>query len=413
MSRFGDYFSALSEPEFRKLYLGQAVSIVGTMLSYVALPFAVLSIGGTATDIGIVEACNLVSLAVVVLAGGVWADRLSRRRVMISMDFVRMVLQLVTAAVLLTGVAQIWMLAALQVGIGAAEGFFRPAYMGLMPQIVSARHLQQANALSALVNSFAITVGSVIGGVLVAAIGAGWAIGIDSLSYLASALFLLRLLPTPAGAAGAERQSFVTDLRAGAREFFSHSWLWAMVLGVSVMLFIVEAPLNVLGPVIAQEVYRGARTWGLVIAALGVGQIIGGAVALRWRPSRPMLIIGAGLALTGVPGLLLIVGASEWMIMAGMVVLGVEWGLFDPFWITAMQQHVAPELISRVSSYDYMGSLAFYPFGLAVAGPLAAWLGVDTVLWIGVASAIGLAVFLVSLPGVRGLRQVKTGSEPG
>lgn len=141
------------------------------------------------------------------------------------------------------------------------------------------------------------------------------------------------------------------------------------------------------------------------MAALGLGQIVGGALALRWRPARPLLIVGAGLALTGLPALLLVLGASEWTITAGMVVLGIEWGLYDPFWTTTMQQRVAPDLISRVSSYDYMGSLAFYPLGLAVAGPLSAWLGVSTVLWLGVAAAVGLAAFLVSLPGVRGLRR--------
>ena len=182
MSRLVDNVAALREPEFRKLFLGQAASVVGVMFTVVALPFAVLSIGGSATDIGIVEAANLVPLAVFLLAGGVWADRLPRQRVMIAADFLRAALQLTAAALLVSGSAQVWHLAVLQVAMGGAEAFFRPAYTGLVPQVVSPGRLQQANALQSLVTSGSITLGAVTAGLLVAAVGPGWAIGIDGLT---------------------------------------------------------------------------------------------------------------------------------------------------------------------------------------------------------------------------------------
>ena len=165
------------------------------MFTYVALPFAVLEIGGTATDIGIVEAANLVPLAVFLLIGGVWADRLPRQKVMLVADFLRFGLQCVTAALLITGVAEVWHLVLLQVGMGICEAFFRPASVGLVPQVVSPPLLQQANALTSLVMSGSITLGAVLAGVVVAAVGPGWGIGIDALTYLVSAVFLLRLRP--------------------------------------------------------------------------------------------------------------------------------------------------------------------------------------------------------------------------
>ncbi len=429
------WFTALGEPEFRKLFLGQAASVVGTMLTIVALPFAVLAIGGSATDIGLVEAANLVPMSVMLLVGGVWADRLPRRMVMLVADFVRAAVQVTMAALLISGWAEVWHLVALQVLMGASEAFFRPAYMGLMPQVVSLGNLQQANALTGLVASASITIGSIGAGLLVAAVGAGWAMGIDGLSYLFSAWFLIRLRPVPvarltervssvetSGGPAAESRlmaegtartaegsapapsSFLGDLRAGWSEFRSHTWLWVMVLGASLFLFMVEAPMQVLGPVVARDVYSGARTWGFAAAALGAGQMVGGALALRWRPRRPLLVVAAGLSLTALPLALMAAQAPVWLVFVGAAVLGVEWGLYDPVWMTAMQQHVAPEMLSRVSSYDYLGSLSMYPLGLALAGPLADWLGVSTVLWASAGAAVVLSAFQVSLPSVRGLK---------
>jgi MFS family permease len=405
MSLIDRNLAALTEAEFRKLYLGQAISVVGTMLTIVALPFAVLSIGGSATDIGLVEAANLVPMAIMLLVGGVWADRISRRLVMLVADFVRAGVQVATAALLLTGVAEVWHLAALQVLMGISEAFFRPAYMGLVPQTVSAERLQQANALTGLVSSASITIGSIAGGLLVAGVGAGWAIGIDALSYLLSAWFLLRLRPRPAVQDDAVGEDFIADLKAGWTEFRSHDWLWVMVLGASIFLLLVEAPLTVLGPVVAQDAYDGARTWGFAAAALGAGQVVGGVLALRWRPARPLLIVAAGMSLTALPVALLALQAPALLLYLGTAVLGVEWGLYDPFWMTAMQQHVPQEMLSRVVSYDYLGSLSMYPLGLAMAGPLADWLGTSTVLWMSAGAAVLLSVFQVSARGVRNLRQ--------
>ncbi|MCX6362589.1 MAG: MFS transporter [Actinobacteria bacterium] len=412
MASLGYSLAALGEPEFRKLFIGQATSVVGSMFRVVALPFAVLAIGGTATDIGIVEAAGLIPLIVLVLLGGVWADRLPRRTVMLVADGGRTVLQLIAAALLVAGVAHVWQLAALQVGMGVCEAFFGPAYTGLVPEVVSPPRLQQANALQGLVSSGAITLGAFLAGMLVAAIGPGWAIGIDGLSYLASAWFLLRLRPSaflgrpggkPAvdGFATAGGRAFFRDLADGWREFTSHTWIWVMVAGAALFLFAIDGPIQVLGPIVARDVYDGARTWGLTSAAMGLGQIAGGLLSLRWRPRRPMHVIAAGMSLTALPEALLALEAPVWMLYGAMAIIGVEWGLYDPFWLTCMQREVAPSMISRVSSYDYLGVLAFYPAGLALAGPLADAFGRSTVLWVSAGVAIVVSVFQLAWRDVR------------
>jgi len=423
VSKLNDSLAALGEPEFRKLFIGQATSVVGSMFRVVALPFAVLAIGGTATDIGIVEAAGMIPLIFLVLLGGVWADRLPRRMVMLAADAGRTVLQLTAATLLVAGVAQVWQLAALQVGMGVCEAFFGPAYTGLVPEVVSPPRLQQANALQGLVSSGSITLGAFLAGMLVAAVGPGWAIGIDGLSYLASAWFLLRLRPPEflgrpggkpavAGGATAGGRAFFHDLAAGWREFTRHTWIWVMVAGGALFLFAIDGPIQVLGPVVALDVYDGARTWGLTSAAMGVGQIAGGVLSLRWRPRRPMLVIAAGMSLTALPVALLALEAPAWMLYVAMSVIGVEWGLYDPFWLTCMQREVAPDMISRVSAYDYLGVLAFYPAGLALAGPLADAFGRSTVLWVSAGVAILVSVFQLAWRDVRAPHAMGPAAEP-
>ncbi len=138
--------------------------------------------------------------------------------------------------------------------------------------------------------------------------------------------------------------------------------------------------MTVLGPIVARDFYDGARTWGFLAAALGVGQIAGGVIALRWRPRRPFLVLSCGMSLTALPMAMLATTAPLWALLGAGAVLGVVWGMFDPFWLTAMQREVPPDMISRVSSYDYLGSLAFFPAGLALVGPVADLIGVSATL---------------------------------
>jgi MFS family permease len=208
------------------------------------------------------------------------------------------------------------------------------------------------------------------------------------------------------GQAPVPAAGFRDDLRLGWREFTSHTWLWVMVSGASVFLFAVEAPLTVLGPIVTRDAYAGARTWGFLAAGMGLGQIAGGAIALRWRPRRPFLVLAVGMNLAALPMAMLAITAPTWALLASAAGLGVVWGMFDPFWITAMQREVPPEMISRVSSYDYLGSLAFYPAGLAVAGPVADLIGIPATLWIAAVVAVAVSLFWVSWRDVRAVHEL-------
>jgi predicted MFS family arabinose efflux permease len=391
---------ALAERQFRRYFVGQTTSYLGDGLLPVAISFAVLDLTGSASDLGLVLAARMVPVVLFLLVGGVWADRLPRHLVMLASDIVRGAVQALLAVLLLTGTAELWHLLVLQALYGVGEAFMRPASTGLLPSIVSAERLQQANAiLAASVNS-AYIVGPAVAGVIVAAAGAGTAIAIDAATFAASTVSLA-LLHVPRAVERAQRLPFLDDLRAGWREFASRTWLWASVAVASLVLLAVVAPLMVLGPVVADRELGGAKAWGAIAAATGIGALTGSLVAARVRPRRPILAFA--VLLTG--DALLALALALTFPVAVIAVLGFVAGSMEGFaevvWITALQRRIPPAALSRVSAYDTLGSFVFMPVGFALAGPVADAVGLEAAL-VGIAvCAVVLPLMLVAVPGVR------------
>jgi predicted MFS family arabinose efflux permease len=334
------------------------------------------------------------------LAGGVVADRMSRRRVMIAADLVRLVSQGVLGLLLVSGHARLWEVAALQAVLGAATGFFNPASTGLVPMVANADRLQEANALRGVAMAGGQVVGPAIGGVLVATLGAGEALLADAATYAVSALLLARVhvRERPSG----ERATFLADLRDGWREVISRTWVWTIIAGFS-LANCVHAAFLVLGPVVAKRSLGGAGAWATILACGGAGQVAGGIAALRVRPRRPLMIAVLACAVAATPTLLLAPPAPLAVIAAASLVAGAGVFLFQALWETALQRHVPLGALSRVSAYDWFGSLVFAPLGMAVVGPVADALGIHTTLW-----AAGLLDLLAiaSLLLVRDIRRL-------
>jgi MFS family permease len=391
---------ALREGPFRQLFLGQAISSLGDRLVPVALAFAVLGLTGSVTDLSIVFAAQTLPLVGFVLLGGVWGDRLPRQRVMLASDGVRAVAQGLSAVLLLTGRAQIWEIAALQAIYGAAEAFFGPAATSVVPQTVDPSKLQHANALLGLSGNIASVLGPALAGVLVATVGAGWGLAADAATFVVSAAFLglMRVAPVVVGA----RTTTLTELREGWRAFRSHAWLWVTVLYFTVFSAFVFSPLQVLGPQVARVSLGGPGAWAAISTALGLGALLGGLAGMRWRPRYPLRVSFVAF-LVGGPALyvLLAAHASLWVILVAALVDGSSRTLFMVFWLTAIQREIPPDEQSRVSSWDYLGSLALQPVGLAISGPVSDAIGISTTLY---AAGLLFAVLLagaLAVPAVR------------
>jgi MFS family permease len=392
----------LQEREFRLLFTGQAVSVLGDRMVAVALAFAVLEIGGSVTEVGLVLAAGTLPLVASVLVGGVVADRASRRRVMVIADLVRVATQATTAALLIGGAAEVWSLALLAGVAGVATGFFSPASTGLLPEIVLSEQLQPANALRGTAVSTGEILGPLLAGALVAAAGAGWAFAVDAVTFAASAVCLVMLrVPARASTRGS---SFVAELREGWVAFRSRRWVWSFVAYFTFGNLIWGA-WGTLGPIVADRDLGGAGAWGLILGAMGVGMLAGSLIAVRIDPRRPLFFAGLLDGLLFLPLACLAALPPLPVIAFGALVGGAGMSLAIAVWESTLQRRVPGESLSRVSSYDWFASLAFYPLGLAIWGPIAAAIGTSSSLWVAFGAAVASTLALLCVPDVRHLRR--------
>lgn len=390
------------ERQFRLLFLGQLLSVLGDRMTQVVLPFAVLSIGGSATDVGIVAAAGFVPFLFLGLVGGVLADRIERKRILVASDVVRLGTQAAAGALLLSGGAEVWHLAALAATFGAADAFFQPAFVGLMPQTLgAAHHLQQANALRGMSYSAGSIVGPVIGALLVATIEEGGALLVDAATFGVSVACLLLLRPRVVERAAPE--PFSADLRGGWREVRARSWVWSFLLAIVVYHVIVLPSIWVLGPVLMEDELNGATSWAIVVSAFGAGSIVADVVLLKWRPRFALRASGIALIFASCQAVIIGSGLPIAAIAAVEFCAAIGVSAFFTLWETTLQEHIPEASLSRVSSYDYVASAGVMPVGTILAGPIAEAVGIHATLT--AMSVIGVAAALACLavPAVRNL----------
>jgi MFS family permease len=400
----------LAERDFRLLFFGRTISLFGNAFAPIALAFAVVTLTGSPADLGLVLSAYMLAHLIFLLVGGVWADRLPRHLVMAGSDIVSGVAQIAAAILLLGGAARAWQLVLLAAVRGGASAFFMPASAGLVPQVVSQSRLQQANALLSLSRNSTRIAGVALAGVLVATLGPGWALALDGATYAIGAVFVV-MLRVPR-AEGSEKRAFLGELAEGWREFRSRSWLWVTIVQFALINAYAIGAFFVLGPFVAERHLGGAAAWGLILAAEAVGMIIAGVVALHFRPQRPLLV--ATLAVLTMAPLLALLGlaAPLLLILPAALLAGVGLELYGVFWDTTLQQHIPEEKLSRVSSYDVLGSFALIPIGVATMGPIAGAIGVEETL-LGAALVVVVATLAVVCVGdVRNLRRLEPAARP-
>ncbi|WP_244893968.1 MFS transporter [Planobispora rosea] len=434
---------------FSLLMAARTISTLGISFAPVALAFGVLGLpGATATTLSVVLAAEALPTVAFMLVGGVIADRLPRNRVMMGGEALNAVAFFCLAAMLLTGWTPLPALVIAAAAAGIATAILYPTLTGIIPDVVPADRLQTANGLLRLGENMSRITGLVAGGATVVLIGGGWALAVSAAMFTVAAVLvaMMRLTRLERAAADADRSvlpdadrsvlpdagqgvlpdadrsdlpdadrsglpedgpgrhSVMADLREGWREFISRQWLWVVVAQFSVLVMAVQAAHGVLGPLVAKESLGGAGAWTAILTGEAVGMIAGVFVALRLRPRRPILVATLVLIPSALPYLLLGLKAPLWMIVIGAAVLGVCFDIFGILWSTTMQREIPAEALSRVSSYDALGSLMFGPIGLLVAGPVAILVGPEPAL-IGCAAIVLLSCLAALLsPGVRGLR---------
>jgi MFS family permease len=391
--------SPLAEPPYRLLFSATTISTLGDSVANIALAFAVLDLTEKPKPIylGIIFAGRQAANAALVIFGGVLSDRLPRNRILVGAAIGQGAAQAATAAVVLSGDAKLAVLIALQIVYGAADGFVIPAETGLVPQTVSPDRLQEANALRGMMRNFIFVLGPAIGGAIVVAGSPGVALAIDAGSFAAAALLLARIsIPVRIGA---EQTRFFHELREGWRQFVSRNWLWSTVVifGMGNFFFMFWP---VLGPTYAKEDLGGAGHWAVILAVNGIGAVLGGVFALRYRPRLPLVacVIWPTLFCGQLAALAL--GASTWVLATASFFAGAGLAVHLALWFTIFQRQVPEHAQSRVSSYDALGSFVLTPLGLVAAGLVAGAVGLSGAAWLAAGAILVLNSTMLLIPSV-------------
>ncbi|MBM3714974.1 MAG: MFS transporter [Actinobacteria bacterium] len=411
----------LSFAPFRWLLAARTVAIVGNAVAPIALAFAVLDLTGSAADLGLVVAARSLANVAMLLFGGVIADRLPRNVVLVGTSIAAAATQGTIATLVLTGTAGIPALVALGILNGAVAAVSLPAAAALVPDTVPDDLLRPANAWLRLGLNAGSIVGASAGAGLIAVVGPGWGLAVDAAAFAVAAVLFSRLrLPDaaaggegaegaatgpraadgdPAGADPAESgpatpTSVFTDLPEGWREFSGRRWIWIVVLQFAVLNAAFTGAVTVLGPLVADESF-GRAGWGLVVAAQTVGFAAGALLALRWRPRRALGIGVAAMAAAAVPVVALALTPTLPALVAAFALGGLAIELFAIAWDQSLQAHVPRAALSRVYSYDMVGSFVAVPLGEILVGPLAHGLGTVPVL-LGCAAVIVIATAAAS-----------------
>ena len=391
-------------PEYRRLFSSRLISNIGNGIAPIAIAFGVLALpDGSPTGLSIILAAQAVPVVLVLPIGGVIADRVGRPRMIAVCDMLMAVVVGVIGLVFILGVATVPLLAGLNVLAGILVGLWYPAYPGLAADVVPDEHLQPANAYMSVAGNGGFIVGTALGGLLVAAIGSGWAILIDAASFLVAGVlvFSLRRFSRPHDSG----ESPVRDLIDGWQTFISYRWIVAVVLAFSLIVMVWRGAEEVLGPVLALEEYGGPAGWSAILGAMAVGLLLGAIMASRLRVDRPIAFGMAVCLLLPAWLLTLAFAAPLPVVMAAAFAWGFAMELMVVLWFTALQRNVPPESLSRVSSYDAFGSLMFGPLGLALAGPLLAFIPISEAFLIAALVAAAAIVGALLVPSVWRLRR--------
>ncbi|MCZ4119815.1 MFS transporter [Streptomyces sp. H39-S7] len=401
----------LWDRRFSLYFTARAVSLVGDAMMPVAAALAVGPLYGI-SGVGLVLGTWTGTFVVLVLFGGVFADRIGARLMMVGADLVRVLTQGVLAAAFFLGSPPFWLLVTMAALAGAAVAMFLPGVNGMVPLV--AREPQRANATLKVADALAQLLGPALAGLLIALTGAGTVYAIDAGTFVLSALCLalIRLAPvgtpahTPADADTPARSgsSLRRDLRQGWHEFRSRTWMWAVILiwvAYGMLLFGPLVPLS--SALIGARL--GPNTYGLAVSFLGVGTVLGGLLALRLRPARPLAAGALAMALFTALPLCVALHAALPVLLAGHALAGGGLAFWSVMWATSVQTHTPAAVLNRVSAYELAGSVSGIALGQILAGPATALASPERLLLLSAGTCLAGCVALLAIPAIRTLRR--------
>ena len=384
----------LAHKYVKRLFLARFISNYGNGMGPIALAFGILALpNGSANLLGLVLGTTTVLFLIMAPFGGVIADKYGRARMVGLTDMAGGLILFVQVAYFATGEVPIAVLLIVNGCFGILWGIFWPAFSGVIPAVLPEAGLQKGNALNQLLTNSGMIFGAASAGIFIDIFGVATTLAIDAASFFISGLLIYTFRHLTPRVTGTEN-SMLTDLRYGWGVFLSFKWIVNLVFAWSFIVMCWAAAENILGPLIALEHFNGAKSWSFVITAESIGLIVGSFIAIKIKVKYPLRF----LQLTSFSVTFYIFALAKpqslLVIAFGAFLFGITLDLWGTLWNTALQRKVPRDVLSRVSSFDAMGSMMFRPIGLAIAGPLSSLFGITNFIYI----LAALSVVAVAAP---------------
>ena len=393
----------LAHKYVKRLFIARFISNFGNGMGPIALAFGILALpNGSANMLGLVLGATTVVFLIMAPFGGVIADKYGRARMVGLTDMAAGLVLLIQVAYFATGDVPIAVLLITNGFFGLMWGIFWPAFSGLMPAVLPEAGLQKGNALNAFMTNAGVISGAAVAGLLIEVFGVAFTLAIDAASFFISGLMIFTFRHLTPRAEQTEN-TMLDDLLHGWKVFLSFRWIVIIVGAFSFIVMCWAAAENVLGPLIAPEHFNGPKSWSFVISAESAGLIVGSLIAIKIKPKYPMRFLMLSSFTITFYIWSLAKPQSLLMIAFGAFLFGITLDLWGTLWSTALQRKVPRDSLSRVSSFDAMGSMMFRPVGLAIAAPLSTLFGIENFLQI--LAAITVVAIIVPLldPQVRNM----------
>jgi len=388
--------------DYRNLWISNLLVTIGASAFPIALAVTVLDAGGTTTTLGLILASRVLSSVILAPVGGVWADRLPRKFVMIGADIYRAILMIGLIFVATPNVPA-WGLAVLVFAMGAGEAFGFPASGAILPSVLPPEKLPAGNVLRSIGVRIAQVVGPGVGGFSVAIIGGRMTFAITAAFFVAGTFLLMQIVEKPRDVVEI-KPSFVTDLHEGLKTVWHTPWVAACIAMSTLQLMVVLASENVLLPVITRREFHTNTVFATAAAMFSIGGSISALIAMRVRAKHPGLVAVVIWGFFAVAPLVLAFPASKWIIIIGYLIAGISIGPWEAYWASAIQREIPQELQGRVFSVDYMGSVGLMPLGMALVGPITKVFGERQFLISSVIFHLVVCALVLLVPGVKDLR---------
>jgi MFS family permease len=393
----------LAHKYVKRLFIARFISNFGNGMGPIALAFGILALpNGSANMLGLVLGVTTVLFLIMLPFGGVIADKYGRARMVGLTDMAAGLVLFIQVFYFATGDVPIAVLLITNGFFGLMWGIFWPAFSGLMPAVLPEAGLQKGNALNAFMHNAGVILGAAVAGLLIDVFGVAFTLAIDAASFFISGLMIFTFRHLTPRAQHTEN-TMLDDLLHGWRVFLSFRWIVIIVGAFSFIVMCWAAAENILGPLIALEHFNGAKSWSFVISAESAGLIVGSIIAIKVKPKYPLRFLMLSSFTITFYIWSLAKPQSLLMIAFGAFLFGITLDLWGTLWSTALQRKVPRDSLSRVSSFDAMGSMMFRPIGLAIAAPLSTLLGIENFLQI--LAAITVVAIIVPLldPQVRNM----------